>query len=171
MMPVSNRRFDPPFPVKVNATKLDNDETLFTLSVPDLLTLSWVTVPTCKSKSLLVAALFVLVAFTFNAVNTVGKSFHVWLIVTGALDDSDGEVSVRLAKVGLSLVPNPKLVLAVPAVGVSSLRLFAANRSPVPLPPETGNQSKTPPALIPKNSPGTPSFGMSCTFNGGSWKE
>jgi hypothetical protein len=131
------------------------------------------TPPVCKSKSKEPDALVEpgVVAFTFNAVNATAASFHVWLIVTGAEVVIVPVEITKFLKVGLSPVPNPKLVRAVPAVGVSSLRLFAANRSPLPLPPETGNQSNTPPALIPRNSPATPSLGMSCLFTGGSVKE
>jgi hypothetical protein len=53
-------------------------------------------VPTCKSKSKELEELVVpgVVAFTFNAVNTVEPvPFHVWLIVTGASDVSVPELS------------------------------------------------------------------------------
>jgi hypothetical protein len=52
-------------------------------------------------------------AFTLKAVNATAASFHVWLIVTGAEVAIDPVEITKFLKVGLSVVPNPKLVRAV----------------------------------------------------------
>ena len=64
--------------------------------LPLLSTLNLLDPPTCKSKSNEPDALFVPLdpaAFTTKALNVCPESAHVWLIVTGALVESEGEVS------------------------------------------------------------------------------
>ena len=84
--------------------------------LPFLYTLTVLVPPTCKSKSKDPDALFaslVPAAFTVNAVNVWPTAFHVWLIVTGAEVAIDPVEITKFLKVGVSVVPNPRLVRAV----------------------------------------------------------